>query len=203
MFLKDLNVFIDHDRFLHAVMVIKSFSLSLRWLLKSFQLTTWARPIPCTHSHSAKQETTVLSYSFCLGFPDLLFNSLWRYTAASLASWKNNQTKERKKKWVCLGEEEARGVNRVLKCPLDYVLTKDWTPCCCNFPASEFPVSWNLATCYTPTHTQGHLVPAAHHDATAEWPASPRGIWLIKTSFHQIPGNIIHTLFYHITWKSP
>lgn len=61
VFLIDMNVFMDHDCFLHAIMFIKSLSLSLRWILKSFQLTTWARPTPCTHSHSAKQDTTISS----------------------------------------------------------------------------------------------------------------------------------------------
>lgn len=54
-----------------------------------------------------------------------------------------------------------------------FFFTKHWTPRCCKFPASPFPVSWNLTTCHPLIQTSS--VPAARHDAASMLSITPRG----------------------------
>lgn len=67
---------------------------------------------------------------------------------------------------------------------------------CYDFPASPFPVSWNLTMCHTLINTHRPLRASCSLWCNCRLTAGPRGIWPIKPSFHQIHGNIIHTLFF-------
>lgn len=87
--------------------------------------------------------------------------------------------------------------------PLDYGLTKDWTPGCYDFPASPFPVSWNLTMCHTLINTHKPLRASCSLWCNCRLTSQPPGHLANKDLLSSNPWEHNPYVIFHLVCKSP